>query len=99
MFQQDHFVPAAFESFGAWGETFGRFFSAVAKSSQGRLQDNTGGSHVHHRLLANISSALAQSVAKHLNEKFDRVRLAQLPNLRRDEDSSQAALIHSLLAT
>ena len=98
MLPQDHFVPAAFEPFGAWGETFGKFFGAVARSSQGILLNNTGSNQVHTRMFSKVSNALAQAVAKHLNAKFERVRLAQLPSPRREVDSSQAALIHSLLA-
>ena len=98
MLPQDHFVPAAFEPFGAWGAIFSKFYSAVSRSSQHRLEGNTGGEMVLGRMASRLSTALAQAVASHLNAKFERVRMAQLPCPPRDIDSSQAALIHSLLA-
>ena len=76
---QVHFVPAAFESYGAWGETFGKFFSVVARTSREHHHDSTGREFWVRRMKSKVSSAVAMAIASHLNDKFHTVRLASKP--------------------
>ena len=96
---QVHFVPASFESLGAWGETFSRFFSAVARKSWEVHLQHTGSENIIRRMKSKVSSALAKAIASHLNSKFEAVCLAASPQSRhpRVEDAIDG-LMETLLA-
>ena len=94
-----HFVPAAFESFGAWGEDFSRFFSAVARTSREPHHDSAGQEFWVRRMKSKVSSALAMAMAAHLNAKFTAVREATRPTTRHGHNFDKvASIIESLLA-
>ena len=63
---QVHFVLASFESFGAWGDDFARFFTAVARTSRHQHRDNVGHVLLQRRMLSGVSSELAKAIASHM---------------------------------
>ena len=96
---QVHFVPAAFELFGAWGESFSRFFSAVARKSREVHLQCTGQENIIRRMKSKASSALAKAIASHLNSKFEAVCMAAAPQTRHTRvDEAIDNLMESLLA-
>ena len=96
---QVHFVPAAFESLGAWGEQFSRFFSAVARRSRDVHLQSTGNDNIIRRMKSKVSSALAKAIASHLNAKFEAVCLAAAPHSRHGRvEEAVDNLMESLLA-
>ena len=91
-------MPGAFESFGAWGEDFSRFFSAVARTSREAQAASTGREFWVRRMKSKVSSALAMAIASHLNATFAKVREAARPATRHGLHFDKvASIVESLL--